>query len=171
LSSPWTGGYWKVYRGNEDTGLLGGLHLTEKVELQEGSYTIKPWQDNSFIPFEITITKCQTMTVEMGGFFEFTWTGGYWKVYRGNEDTGLWGGLHLTDKVGLQEGSYTIKPWQDNSFIPFNITVTKGQTITVEMGGFFEFKWTGYWKVYRGNEDTGLLGGREGRIARRVLHG
>jgi len=149
----WIGGCWDVYHGNEYANIYDCG--TDKVELPEGSYTIKPRHDKSFIPFNVTIQRCQTNTIEMGGIFEFKWTGGCWDIYRGDESTGIYD--CGTDKVGLQEGSYTIKPRHDKSFIPFNITVAKGQTTTVEMGGIFEFKWTGgCWDIYRGDESTGI---------------
>jgi len=138
---------WNILRGKE---LIDQECGTSKKELQEGTYTITSF-GNSFAPFNVNVQSCQTNTVEIGGFFEFKWIGNScWNILRGKEiaDQGC-----DTSKIGLQEGTYTITSF-GNSFLPFDITVTKGQTTTVEFGGFFEFLWkdNSCWNILRGKE-------------------
>ena len=166
LEFNWSGeDEWELYRG--DT-LVGGYHSLRdyyqgaaKQTLQPGTYTLKAKQ-NVFEPFEVTIKKGETTTVEENGMLEFNWSGkDEWELYRG--DT-LVGGYHsLRDyyqgavKQTLQPGTYTLKAKQ-NVFEPFEVTIKKGETTTVEENGMLEFNWSGKdeWELYRG--DT-LVGG------------
>ena len=169
LEFKWSGeDQWELYRGDTlvgggDSGKInnwGGVKQT----LQPGTYTLKA-SDNEFEPIEVTIKKGETTTVDNSGILEFKWSGeDSWELYRGDTLVGSEPGIRLYSgeaKQTLQPGTYTLKA-KDNEFAPFEVTIKKGETTTVDNSGILEFNWSGKdaWKLYRG--DT-LVGGGPGR--------
>ena len=168
LEFNWSGNdKWDLYRGDTLVGGESGKSYywgEAKQTLQPGTYTLKAKQ-NVFEPFEVTIKKGETTTVDENGILEFNWSGNdKWDLYRGDTLVGgesgksyYWGEAKQT----LQPGTYTLKAKQ-NVFEPFEVTIKKGETTTVDENGILEFNWSGNdkWDLYRG--DT-LVGGESGK--------
>jgi hypothetical protein len=102
---------WNVYRG--DVAVKTQYKSKRgKLALEAGTYTIKPWDGGVFKPFEITIRKGETTTVNKGGFLKFNWSDKNinWNVYRGDAAVKTQY-KSKRGKLALEAGTYTIKPW------------------------------------------------------------
>lgn len=124
----WPGGdCWVIYREDKKVSSSCG---SSKQALQAGNYTVKPSSSAVFMPLSIVVKPDSvTSTDAMGGVFEFKWPGNdCWVIYRGDEKVSSSCG---SGKQALQAGTYTVRPSSSAVFEPFNIQVTKGQTISV----------------------------------------
>jgi hypothetical protein len=121
----WPGGdCWDVYRGDEKITYGCG---PGKQALQPGRYAIRN-ANSLFLPFTVDIKPGVTTAAAMGGVFEFKWPGGdCWDVYRGDQKITYGCGA---GKQALQAGRYTIKASSGAIFVPFDITVRDGATVS-----------------------------------------
>jgi hypothetical protein len=92
------------------------------------------------------------------GTFEFKWPGNdCWIILRG--ETKAAGGCGSA-KQALQAGTYIVKPSSSGVFLPFEVVVKAGATVSSDAtAGTFEFKWPGNdcWVILRG--ETKAAGG------------
>lgn len=140
---------WKIFKGTKEIASPCG---SVKQSLEVGTYTIKPYNQPLFEPFDVTINVGQTTTVQQGGVLEFTWPGNdCWTIYRGKQSVINFCG---TAKQALGVGTYTIQPDHFPVFKPFDVKVQANQTTAIMKGGIFNFKWAGgeCWDISRGSE-------------------
>jgi hypothetical protein len=161
--------YWNVFRGDVEIEHQRGSS-EGKLALEAGIYTVKPYKGkNIFTPFQVTIKKGKTTTINKGGLLKFNWPDRhYWNVFRGDVEVEHQRGSS-EGKLALEAGIYTVKPYKGkNIFTPFQVTIKKGETTTINKGGLLKLNWPDgrYWNVFRGDvEVEHQRGSSEGKLA------
>ena len=115
---------WDVFRGEQFVIYQCGAM---KQALQAGTYTIKGRNAPVFTPFEVTIKSGSSTRIDLGGTFDFNWSGSdCWDIFRGEQLVTYQCGAK---KQALQAGTYTIKGKNAPVFMPFNIKVVDGTQV------------------------------------------
>jgi len=192
LKFNWAGNdYWYIFQGDKNVGSTNkeeDMYLgKEEQALQAGTYTIKA-KPNSlgftvFDPFDVTIKNGETVTIDKGGILKFNWVGNdYWYIFQGDKNVGSTNkeeDMYLgKEEQALQAGTYTIKA-KDSVFKSFEITIKKGETLTIDSPpaatkkssgngmGMLEFNWPGkdFWVVFRGDTEVKMHRSKRGKLA------
>jgi hypothetical protein len=141
---------WKVLRDGVEAARGCGMGT---VTLQAGRYLVRDSSNEAFVPFEIDVEAGRTIRSDAhGGTFQFDWPGSdCWTVLRGSAvaTTGCGAGKRV-----LQAGTYRVKPSSSLVFVPFDLSVRRGETTRSDAtAGVLDLRWPGRecWKVYRGD--------------------
>lgn len=155
---------WRVYRGN--TQAASSCGTSADVDLQAGTYTVKPVGNDRFEPFTIHIHDTRTTTVTMGGVFRFEWPANdCWRIYDGSKQ--VQSSCGTNSSVALQAGRYEVRPVGNDRFYPFDITIQDGYETSASFGGMLEVQQpsNNCWRLYDGNKQMQSSCGTNAKVA------